>query len=132
MTGDRRRPVYIAGPYRGDVVVNVQRAAELGRHAVDQGLAPYVPHVHGFLGVLGAGTGGDDARTEGRAISCCLSIVHLFGGAEPSDPLAPWLWVIARDDGTLSAGTLRELEEWDGIDPVIRTWAEWQAAMGVV
>lgn len=118
-----RPPVYIAGPYRSvqpfGVDDNVSRARDLAAFAVRKGFTPFVPHVLGFRGVYGPG--------DTTALDCCLSMVHAFGDVEGAQ-----MWVIARDDGSLSEGTALEVEAWDGAEPVVRTWSEWATEIGRV
>jgi len=97
-------PVYIAAPFAGDVDVNVQRACQLSMLAVKIGLAPIVVHPG-----IAAGAYGDDGspseRERGlRAVCALVDLVaeHRYGE----------LWVLLRDDGSMSPGTQREFERF--------------------
>ncbi len=49
----RRRRIYIAGPYtKGDVAVNVRKAIEAGTRLLEKGYAPFVPHLTHFWHML--------------------------------------------------------------------------------
>ena len=99
------RPVYIAAPYSDPdpaiVARNVERAAWLGRLAVAEGRVPIVPHL-----LVPALTGPEDpARPEVRelALQIGLGLVDTVARA------AGDLWVLSRDDWSLSAGVELEL-----------------------
>ena len=96
-------PVYVAAPFAGDVAENVRRAAALSRLAVERGHAPICVHP-----AIAAGCYGDDAvpeeRERGLQAVCRLVEVVAWHGGE--------LWVLLRDDGTMSAGVTREVEAW--------------------
>jgi hypothetical protein len=103
-----RSPVYIAAPY-GDpdplkVARNVERAVWLGRLAVAEGLVPIVPHV-----LVPALTGPEDpARPEVRALALELGLDLLDTVARAGGDL----WVLSRDDWSLSAGVEAELDRF--------------------
>jgi hypothetical protein len=120
-----RNIVYVAGPYAGDslevIERNVGRAVAVGFLAVQRGLCPVVPHTMGWLHVHGA----HDESVPGvreAAIQCGVSLAYAtakVGGI---------LWVVSRDDGSLSAGTQLEVDCYrahGGVTAVIRTWDQW-------
>lgn len=114
------RPVYIAGPYAGDVERNVRRACALSRLALACGLAPVCVHP----GIV-AGAYGDDADPAERAMGLATSarlveVVRDAGGL---------LWVLMRDDGTASPGTSMEIDRYASRPRVpwqYGTWAQWR------
>ena len=114
--------VYIAGPYAGLIDTNVARASELSRYAVAQGLIPLCLH-----GSIQAGAYGDDDHPEERArgLERACSVASLVARSSGR------IWVITRDDGSLSDGTERELESWLRATreafrpPAVRTWSQW-------
>ena len=100
--------VYIATPVRATDELTRRwhhaRAAALGRHAVSRGLAPLVP----ALAVAGLLEGYPHAEQSDHpaALDMCLGLlrsVKLSGGS---------LWILSRDDGSLSDGCRAELEAW--------------------
>lgn len=119
--------VYIAGPYAGLVDTNVARASELSRFAVSLGIVPLCLH-----GSIQAGAYGDDdhpeERERGLERACDVAALVARSGGQ--------IWVITRDDGTLSSGTERELAAWlratrdTFTPPSIKTWAQWLHIMG--
>lgn len=132
-------PVYIAAPFAAATpearAKNVRRACVLAAYAVRRGLAPVVVHPLVELGIFGR----DDApeeRERGLAAACALAemVGRHAGGC---------LWVLTRDDGTLSPGTEREDAAWrrgfeatlasygaERRSVVVRaTWAEWDRAI---
>lgn len=126
-------PVYVAGPYAAPtpdlILQNVVRASIVGWLAVDRGLAPVVPHLLGWGGLYGDPNEGD-SRTRELALRCSRTLAYSVGVR------CGEIWVIERDDGTLSSGTEAELEEFGegfrdaggvGISGCIRreTWDVW-------
>ncbi len=117
------RLVYIAGPFAGDTAENTRRAVAISRYATIQGLSPICVHP----GIL-AGAYGDDAVPEERerGLAAVVSIVREVAKAGGT------LWVLLRDDRSMSAGTRRE---WDafadagGRAVVSWTWSHWCESM---
>jgi hypothetical protein len=96
-------PVYCAAPYAGDVMTNVAVSGAFGAYAVARGFAPVVPHMMIFAGIYG----NDDIPEEReRGMKCTLAIVV----AVAHD--AGELWVLRREDGTISPGCLAEIEAY--------------------
>lgn len=127
MNANQRRPLLVLGPYAGatpgEVARNVARALAIGRLAVASGYAPVVPHAHGWLGLYGSALE-EDANTRLAALACGRSIARALASQEAE------AWVLLCDDGTPSAGTAGELDQWRSVpyamQPVSRTWAEWR------
>ena len=102
----------------------MERASQLGLHAVQAGLSPIVVHP-----AIAAGAYGRDDVAEERerglgAVLELVRVVALCGGA---------LWVIERDQGGLSEGTAHELELYlaQGGQSVKRAgWPIWRAVIG--
>lgn len=137
----RPRVVYIAGPYAAPDettrLENVSRATQLALLASLFGYAPLVVHPS-----IEAGAYGDDNDLEVRERGLLIvgelcRATAAVGGA---------CWVIARDDGSLSEGTKRDLAAYESAfvcwndrlarrghgaiyDTVIHTWAEWTAML---
>lgn len=99
-----RPPVYVAGPFARDPDNNTRVAVMVARFATHKGFAPLVVHPS-----ILAGAYGDDNHPEERdaGIECALSLLKLVADHPHGE-----LWVIERDDGTLSEGTAMELEAW--------------------
>jgi hypothetical protein len=122
------RMVFVAGPYRGasdaEVAENVRRACAVAAHATRCGLLAFSPHAHGFCGVHGDPSGTDTA-TEEVAIRCGRAWAAHVGTVYGR------VWIIERDDHTLSAGTAGELGAFmtsngDARHVVRHTWPEWE------
>ena len=133
-------PVYIAAPFAGPdedaVAKNVHRAVGLARLATESGYAPLVIHP-----AIHAGCYGNDDSPEDRARG--LRIAVELVGLVATNPYGR-LWVLARDDGSLSSGCAIELEHFVRVRTIssnaapvqdhgafqnnveIRTWEEWQ------
>ena len=120
-----RPVVYIAGPFAGDVVNNTKRANHVGNIAHTIGLGSIVPHPM----ILGEVYGKDEIP-EQREDGCIstLSIVGQIARLESSQ-----IWIIEKEDRTLSLGTKNELELWLAIREDLRypfhvfrkTYKEW-------
>lgn len=117
--------VYIAGPYAAPTpeerTENVRRVGVLSRHAVALGLVPVSVHA-----AVDAGHFGRDDVPEDRAAGLWASTQLAAGVAR----LGGLLWVIRRDDGSLSEGTHREVQAFmavapDGMYLPGATWSEW-------
>lgn len=120
--------VYIAAPYaalpdslrpRKERRANTYRAAMLAQLATRLGWSPICVHP-----LIEAGVFGDDSNPVDRArgIAAVVAQVELVAQARGH------LWVLTRDDGTLSAGCRHELEAFmlaGGSNVDIATWAEW-------
>lgn len=129
-----RPPVYIAGPFRADTLfdraLNVHRACLLSRFAVTRGLAPLCVHP----AILKDAYGDDNSPAERAAgREATLALVVMVAHHEEGQ-----LWIIEREDGSLSAGTLAEHDLFlrslpDGVDPTswIRSqpWSKWKDEM---
>jgi len=104
-----RKTAYIAGPYAAstpaEIERNVLRAAALGRLATEIGYAALVPHAIGWMGVYGERHEGD-VGVRDRALSSSLALVEAVGRTGGA------LFVLERDDGSLSSGTGLELERF--------------------
>lgn len=112
-------PVYICAPYRGDVAENRRRAIALTVLALHHGLAPICPHVHDAAYLLHP----EPDRVALEAGLVQVATVARVGGR---------LWVLKRDDGTLSEGCAAEharyfdaLRGFPGVG-AIQTWAQWR------
>lgn len=114
-----RTLVYIAGPYAGDVDENVRRAVELGRFAVRIGLDPIVPHVLGAAGIYGAPHEDDDGTCRKAALECGVATAAFIGAG------GGVLWIILRDDYSMSDGTQNEEWAYKGKYHVRATWDAW-------
>jgi hypothetical protein len=132
------KAVYIIGPYAAydehSERVNVTRAVALGSLALATGHVPIVPHV--TIGcsslLLGQHSGsGVDADALAREASY---------GKNGSGGLAAMLrdscasmdvtlWIILKDDGTMSSGTKAEYDEFTsdpiGVGFISLTWEDW-------
>ena len=128
--------VYIAGPYRAatpiNVAENVCRATRLARYAVEKGLLPIVPHLHGHAGVFGDPSGNDPAIEE-RVMRWCSELARHIGEQGGA------YWAIRQDSGGLSNGTYVEYAAYvEGYGDSfaaraqMATWSEWRKLMGEV
>lgn len=110
--------VYIAGPYtaptRDGIARNIRRAVALGRYAAHLGHTPLVPHAQGWMGVYGAG---DESEAGVRELALRCSR-ELAARAEE-------MWVIERDDLSLSEGTRAELEAFGRLPEYRMPWSAW-------
>lgn len=122
----KKRPLlYVAGPYAGStpeaIAENVRRATEVAKLAALRGFAPIVPHLHGHAGVHGSP---DEScgKSRGVALECAVAQVAA----------CRYLFVILRDDGTLSPGTALEYDAWLEANSsrmsvlTCLTWFDWQ------
>lgn len=107
-----RPVVYIAGPFAGNILDNTTKAIHIGNIAHRIGLGSIVPHPM----ILGEVYGKDEIPEE-REDGCIstLSIVGQIARLESSQ-----IWVIEREDGSLSLGTSNELELWLAIRKDLR------------
>ena len=111
------RTCYIAAPYAGDVDENVRRACALGALAMREGRAPIVVHP----AIAGGVYGRDEVPMErdgGRLATIAVQRMVQADGGE--------LWVLLRDDGTMSPGTAAEVADWRAL-PGARAprWFRW-------
>ncbi len=116
-----RIPVYIAGPYAAatpeERAENVRRIGAVSRWAVENGYAPVSVHAAIEAGHLGED---DDPVARERGIEVSLALVDMVAHSHGE------LFVIERDDKTLSTGSEREVRRF-GRPPTIRgTWANWE------
>jgi hypothetical protein len=133
------RAAYIAGPFAArtaaEIEVNVARANALAFFAVRCGYAPLVVHPAVLAGAYGDDGVADERRAGLAATAALARLVGAGGGL---------LWVLHRDDGTPSAGTVGEVSAFtDGFvtcmyrtprvgparlerDIATGTWSEWQ------
>lgn len=100
----RTRPtVYIAAPYRADTteerIANVHRARRLAAAAHFEGFAPVYVHDWVELGLFGPDDD-EDARRDGLRTACAIAAS------------CDHIWVVRREDGTLSHGVSLEAEAW--------------------
>lgn len=115
--------VYIAAPYGADTperrAWHVARACLLARFAVVSGYAPIV--VHPAIELVFGDDGDESTRALG--LECDLAMLGIV--AETADS---WLWALANDDGSLSAGVAAEYAAWrrHNLNSVrIDTWVGW-------
>lgn len=106
-----RRHVFIAGPYSApspeETAQNVERSRLLGVLAVRLRCSPIVPHLHGAADLYGTEhDDGQGSATRDAALACSTATAWMVGEARGH------LWVILRDDRSLSAGCQAELEAW--------------------
>lgn len=103
-SSDLRPIVYIAGPFAGNIIDNTTKAMHVGNIAHKIKLGSIVPHPM----ILGEVYGKDEIPEE-REDGCVstLSIVGQIARLESSQ-----LWIIERQDRSLSSGTKNELELW--------------------
>ncbi len=96
--------VYIAGPFAGDVLENTNKAIKVGNLAHRTGLGSIVPHPM----ILSEVYGKDEIPQE-REDGCIstLSIVGQIAKIESS-----FIWIIEKEDKSLSLGTKNELDLW--------------------
>ena len=96
--------VYIAGPYAGNTILNTNRAIKVGQIAHSMKLGSVVPHPMIFGEVYGK-----DEIPEEREDGCIstLSILGQIARLESSQ-----LWIIEKEDRSLSSGTKNELDLW--------------------
>lgn len=103
--------VYIAAPYADPtpegIRWNIARASLMGRLAFEMGHTPIVPHV------LGAALFGTDEtpQTRADALRYGLDLVRDVARAGGD------LWVLTRDDGTLSDGCAAEVARFQASAP---------------
>jgi len=129
-------PVYIAGPFAAEThelrLENVRRACRLSRYAVRQGYAPIVVHAGIELGAYGNDNVVPE-RIRGAAATCVL--VEVVAACKTGE-----LWVIERDNGSLSTGTGREWDRWAitrdrygyrAWNTVRKPWSAWVETMTV-
>jgi hypothetical protein len=123
-----RYPAYIAGSFAGPndaaVLRNVARALGVGWLATERGFAPLVPHAAGWLGVHGGKDEDPGVRTA--ALTCGVSIARAVAA------VGGHMWIVLRDDGTMSDGTALEhdcFRAHGGTDLrlIARRWDEWAA-----
>lgn len=119
--------VYICAPFSAPSLLerdrNVNRALLLGRLAVLSGFAPIVVHPS-IDSVFGDD---NDPAARARGLACNLAVCELVahnGGA---------LWILLRDDGTMSPGCECERAVWSmsrAEKITAHTWAGWRALAG--
>lgn len=129
--------VYVAGPYAAPtpegIEQNVRRAVAVGAYATRLGYAPIVPHAAGFAGVYGDPHEGDGPTGETRRRSIEIGCAHArFVSAQGGE-----LWIIQRDDGTMSSGVQAEFDAWCETAHLHKRvasapWAAWQARLEAV
>lgn len=107
MNYNKKTLVYIAGPFSGEQNENTRKAIEVGKLATRLGYAPFVPHT-----TILSGAYGDDTIQKERenGIDITLSILANVCNSKNSE-----LWIISREDSTLSIGTRLELKLWKEI-----------------
>lgn len=105
-------PIYVAGPFAAQehplpvpVGLHVTRAAAVASWATRMGYAPLVVHP-----AIAAGAYGDDDDPDDRrmGLAATVELVRLVASHPAGE-----LWLITRDDGTLSSGTAGELRAWE-------------------
>lgn len=119
--------LYIAAPFGAETIAeirdNVERVTELHRFALAQGWRPIAVHPTVFMGGFGEDTFLSD-RERGLQVDCDLAcMVARQGGT---------LWVILRDDGSMSEGTTREADAFREVGKgreQYLTWRLWQQVM---
>jgi len=91
---------YIAAPYAGDETENLRRADALALAVASTGRAVLIPHR-----AIGQSRP-DTPETRADALRACLAAVVAvwYGGGE--------MYVLERDDGSLSEGCAMEVEAW--------------------
>lgn len=128
-----RSVVYIAGPFRADKNLtenyNVEFAESLGVYCQKIGKAPIVPHT-----LIKKGIYGDDSIEEERicGVESTIAITELIAKSHDSE-----IWIIKKEDNTLSEGTLHELECWKAnkitrelpLNIKIKSHLEWKEEM---
>lgn len=132
LRGGRRmsRPLcYIAAPYAHPSPVglarNVDRAILLGRLAISVGLCPIVPHA-----LVPALVGSEVGRPEVRAVALDLGLDLLDGVIAANGRL----YVLTRDDGTLSPGVEAEVRRFHTFSRSrfeAATWQSWGSLMAL-
>jgi hypothetical protein len=122
--------LFVAGPYAAETheetLWNVERAKALGTAAIERGFTAVVPHLSGAAGLFGsprddgsAGPQRDFAIAHSRALATAV-------GAAGGD-----LWVLRRDDRSISSGSSQEFTAWlratVGGELRTMTWDEWHS-----
>jgi hypothetical protein len=99
-----RPTVYIAGPFAGNVEENTENAVIVGNIAHKNGFGSIVPHTMILHEVYGK-----DEVPEERENGCISTLSIIAQLAKLQDTQ---LWIIKREDGSLSMGTQSELDLW--------------------
>ena len=99
-----RTVVYIAGPFAGDVKENTKNAVRLGNIAHKNGFGSIVPHTM----ILHEVYGKDEIPKE-REDGCISTLSIIAQIAKLQDTQ---IWIIEKEDGSLSKGTSTELDLW--------------------
>lgn len=128
-----RRLVYVSGPFagkdKGEIRGNVWKAGQLSLIAIKAGYIPISYHslIHG--GYLGRDDVLEERERGIKAMEDICRHVARVGGS---------IWVILRDDRTMSPGTQREFDAFSSaasrvVDPKfwcrMNTWAAWSQFM---
>lgn len=126
-----RQLVYIVGPYAAEapegIEQNVSRALALAKHAAERGLCPIIPHLTGRAGVYGHEFESDDGTSRRVALECGAAMATWVGRVGGT------LWVILRNDGTMSPGTQVEYDAYravGGTAIVSANWLSWRSRTG--
>ena len=80
------RRIYIAGPYtHGDVAVNVRNALDVASRLLDDGFAPYVPHLTHFLHMVHPHSYEEWLALDLAWLTVCDGLVRLDGESPGAD-----------------------------------------------
>lgn len=135
--------VYLAGPYAAPteegVLDNIHRIRALAQLAVTLGMSPVAQHFTGGIGVFGSSIDdGSPSVSRHNALLAGQAVAHAIGRT------GGLLWVVTRDDGTLTEGTALEVAAWQtgalgvrvqhnlGVQPAhaADTWEGWLSFIG--
>lgn len=116
--------VYIAGPYmnttKEGIRMNVRRALALGNAAAQLGFIPIVPHAHGYLGIYGDPHEEKGPETRETALR---NGTYLARATKLADGM---LWLLLRDDESISSGSQLELDAFGGYNTVHVVQGTWE------
>jgi hypothetical protein len=99
--------IYIAGPYtKGDVAVNVKNAMDCANELMDQGFAPFCPHLSHYLHINNPRPYQDWIDMDNAFVTKCDYMIRLEGESAGADAEVK----LARKHG-IPVYTLKEFKE---------------------
>ena len=81
-----KQKIYVAGPYtKGDVVLNIREAVQVGNTLLDYGFIPFVPHLTGFWHLLCPNSYETWMDYDAEWLKSCDAVLRLDGESRGAD-----------------------------------------------
>lgn len=81
-----KQKIYIAGPYsRGDIMLNIRYAIDIGNRLFEFGFIPFIPHLTGFWHIMFPHAYEQWMDYDAEWLKSCDAVIRLEGSSSGAD-----------------------------------------------